>query len=738
LQQGAIFLDRPSLYSKRPVPISGKQLRPVRPLSAAGQKNPGIRMGENKNQNSRLTEPQAMEGGPSAVRQLQERLEHTEADLRLSRENQSVFIQKLKKARRDFLAIFDLVPAMIWYRDRQGQILRVNRCAADSIGMTAKELVGRNYYELFPEDAERSRQSDLQVIQTGSALCGQLRQFTSFDGTSTRWALVDRFPLRDREGRIEGVMVFAQDITEKKRAEDRLIRARKEIELRNEQLRAAAAKAQRLADSACKSNQAKSEMLASSSHDLRTPMNAIIGFADLLLETPLDEEQKQYVTTIRDSADGLLSLINDILDFARLEAGKLKIEIVPCFMREFIDQIRAMMETGARRKGLDFKIEIDPHLPPSFYTDPLRLKQCLINLLGNAVKFTDTGYVSLSVCQHQQAARSCIRFDVEDTGIGIAQDKQQEIFKVFSQAEAATARKYGGSGLGLTITRRLTDLLGGTIDIDSQPGRGSKFSITLPLLSSPQDFESQLTERNNTQRREDAVPLNGWRILLAETSVPSQLTMNLLLRRAGMNVRAVNSVNEMTQRLCSDSYDLILLDGGLDSEPAALVRKLRAEGHILPILVLLDNDDEWRQKLVQAGAGVLMRPVSRRVLYDTIAEQIQKAEYDERMKTLQSADGAVLDGERPEGADVQDTVKLLPVLVEELRQTLAESDRDQARQIVDVITTVSAGVDQPQWADTLSLLSQQLQLNEADFNRLQSIAGELDALCRDIFNCQDR
>jgi CheY-like chemotaxis protein len=258
------------------------------------------------------------------------------------------------------------------------------------------------------------------------------------------------------------------------------------------------------------------------------------------------------------------------------------------------------------------------------------------------------------------------------------------------------------------------------------------------LFRSPQDFESQLTERNNTQRREDAVPLNGWRILLAETSVPSQLTMNLLLRRAGMNVRAVNNVNEMTQRLCSDSYDLILLDGGLDSEPAALVRKLRAEGHILPILVLLDNDDEWRQKLVQAGAGVLMRPVSRRVLYDTIAEQIQKAEYDERMKTLQSADGAVLDGERPEGADVQDTVKLLPVLVEELRQTLAESDRDQARQIVDVITTVSAGVDQPQWADTLSLLSQQLQLNEADFNRLQSIAGELDALCRDIFNCQDR
>jgi len=532
-------------------------------------------------------------------------------------------------------------------------------------------------------------------------------------------------------------MVFAQDITEKKQAEDRLVRARKEIELRNEQLRAAAAKAQRLADSACKSNQAKSEMLASSSHDLRTPMNAIIGFADLLLETPLDEEQKQYVSTIRDSADGLLSLINDILDFARLEAGKLKIEIVPCFMREFIDQIRAMMETGARRKGLDFKIEIDPHLPPSFYTDPLRLKQCLINLLGNAVKFTDSGYVSLSVCQHQQGARSCIRFDVEDTGIGIPRDKQQEIFKVFSQAEAGTARKYGGSGLGLTITRRLTDLLGGTIDIDSQPGRGSKFSIMLPLLSSPHDFESQLTEPKTAQRREEAVPLSGWKILLAESSVPSQLTMNLLLRRAGMDVRAVNTLHEMTQRLSSDSYDLILLDGGLGSEPAALVRKLRAEGFAIPILVLLDNDADWRQDLVQAGAGVLMRPVSRRVLYDTIAEQIQKAEYDEQVKALQNADDAAFDGEPTDSEEAQDTAKLLPVLLEELHQTLAESDRDQAKRILDILMTVSAAIDRPQWADTLNVLSEQLQLHEADFNRLQSIAGELDALSRDIFNSLD-
>lgn len=688
-------------------------------------------MGENVSEQSDLAQdrdnPQH-----SSIQQLRQQLEHTEENLRFSQEQQTLFIKKLKKARRDFLAIFDSVPAMIWYRDRDGKILRANRCAADSIAMTVKELVGRNYYELFPDDVERSRGMDLQVMQTGCPICGQLRQFTTFDGKSIRWALVDRFPLRDRNGRIEGVMVFAQDITEKKEAQDRLIRAQKEIELKNEQLRAAVEKAEKLADSACKSNQAKSEILASSSHDLRTPMNAIIGFTDLLLETSLDNEQRQYVTTIRDSAGGLLALINDILDFARLEAGKLKIDIVPCFVGEFLGQIRAMMETSAQRKGLEFKIITDPRLPPSFYTDPLRLKQCLINLIGNAIKFTETGHVFLYVSGHQQSSGPCIRFDVEDTGIGIPQDKQEEIFKIFSQADVSTSRKYGGSGLGLTITQKLTDLLGGTISISSRPDCGSKFSVILPLLNQPVDFQRRLTVSPDNRRAETVLP-TGLKILLAQSGIPSQLTMNLLLRRNGMDVRAVSSVDELMQQLSRDSFDLLLLDAMLAPSVIDLIHVIRKQGGGAPILVLVNAENKNQQEIVQTGAGILPQPISRRSLYQAVAEQIKKGKEQIPLPPLDTKrqEQMTLVGETP---DPQEMVALLAKLLSELQEALSTSDHCQIRQVLAVVHSLAGTINQPRLADKAGLLMQQIQGNVAGAEEIQAAVNDIESLCRGIFN----
>jgi len=685
-------------------------------------------MGENNSDSDML---QSGQSDAQGVDQLRMDLRRTEEELRRSRETQSVFIKKLKKARRDFLAIFDSVPAMIWYRDREGRILRVNRCAADSIGATAKELIGRNYYELFSDQADRSRRLDLQVLQTGTPICGQLRRYTTFDGQSVRWALVDRIPMRGRDGRIEGVIIFAQDITEKKQAEEHLLRAKKEIELRNEQLRAAAQKAEQLAESACRSNQAKSEILASSSHDLRTPMNAIIGFTDLLMDTALDDEQKQYVSTIQDAAGGLLSLINDILDFARLEAGKLKIEIVPCYMGDFIGQIRAMMETGARRKGLDFRVEIDPELPRSFYTDPLRLKQCLVNLLGNAVKFTETGHVALRIRAHRQAQLACIRFDIEDTGIGIPADKQEEIFKTFSQADVCTTHRYGGSGLGLTITRRLTDLLGGTIQVSSQPGTGSVFTITLPLLDKPGDIVRVKT-CTGAQRSDDAL-LPCRKILLAEERVPSQLTMNLLLRRAGMEVEAVATCQAALDRLRSERFDLLLMDGSGAAEKADAVRAIRAAHASLPIIALIDNDGSNRQALLDAGAGeVLLRPVSRRTLYEAVAEQIQKATLDRKLNHL--AQDEPSERSLCDSPSCTDYAALLSSLLDQLRQTVDACDRNRAAETLDTIDSLGAELDCPEWDEKIGLLKQHLQANAQDRHLLQVMTDDLAHLCRDIFD----
>jgi PAS domain S-box-containing protein len=683
-------------------------------------------MGENRVDRNSLA---SQDSDSQPLRQLREELQRSEENLRLSRENQSVSIKKLKKARRDFLAIFDSVPAMIWYRDREGKILRVNRCAADSIGATAKELIGQNYYDLFPEQADRSRRLDQQVIQTGIGIFGQLRRFTTFDSHCVRWAMVDRIPLRDRDGRIEGVILFAQDITEKKQAEERLLVAQKEIELRNEQLRAAAAKAEKLAESACQSNRAKSEILASSSHDLRTPMNAILGFTDLLMETSLDDEQKQYVSTIQDAARGLLSLINDILDFAKLEAGKFKIDIVPCFLDEFVGQIRAMMETGARQKGLEFRVEIDSRLPRSFYTDPLRLKQCLVNLLGNAIKFTESGHVGLRVLAHQQAARPCIQFEIEDTGIGIPKDRQEEIFKSFAQADVTTAHKYGGSGLGLTLTRRLTDLLGGTLRVVSEPGCGSTFAITLPIL----DKQSGLADAETRVQRHDDAQLPAWKILLAEARVPSQLTMNLLLRRAGLDVQAVAGGRQAVEKLRTQAFDLLLLDGSMSAEAVEVIGAIRAEHSDLPVIVLVDNDASSREALLDAGADeVLLRPITRRVLYETIAEQIHKTDYHKKLVGLQADSGP--ESDLPGLGAPHEIATLLAALLADLRKTLAESDHGRAEETLRVLRDVSVDFDCPEWNGKLNQLTQQLQRNAQDADLLQSIADDLSGICGEIFN----
>jgi len=435
---------------------------------------------------------QSVERLEDRVRQLEAELNQSKTELQRCVNYSTLVVKKLKKSREEFITIFDSVPAMIWYRNPEGKILRANQCAADSVGLGQRELIGKDYYELFPDRAERSRLQDAEVIQTGRPIRQQLRKFKAFDG-NTNWAMVDRIPLRNKKhGTISGVMVFARNITEQKQAEDRLVRAKKEIELANRQLKESAERANESADRARRSNQTKSEILAASSHDLRTPMNAIIGFADLLLRTELDDEQVDYANTIQRSASSLLALINDILEFSKLEAGKMSIDITSCHLPTLIEDIHNMIEPGAHSKGLEFNVQADTRLPETVFTDPLRLKQCLVNLIGNAVKFTDAGHVALYASLEEQAGQQYMRFDVEDTGIGISEQRQEAIFKSYSQEEVSTARKYGGTGLGLTITKQLTELLGGHVSLASTQGEGSTFSITLPLLTHIEDAEQRV------------------------------------------------------------------------------------------------------------------------------------------------------------------------------------------------------------------------------------------------------
>ncbi len=677
--------------------------------------------------------------------------EYPQGDLGDSPDKQMQVIQLLKKSRREFLMVFDSVPAMIWYRDPEGKILRVNQCAADSVNRSISELVGKNYYDLFPDGAERSRQQDLQVIQSGQPLRGQLRRFKAFDG-KTHWAMVDRIPLRDKKaGKIAGVMVFAQDISDQKNAEDHLVRAKKEIEIRNTQLKAAAEKARQLADQADRSNRAKSEVLASSSHDLRTPMNAIIGFSELLIETELDDEQAEYIKTINQSAVGLLSLINDILDYTKLEAGKLNVQIASCNIKEFLDEIQAMMASGARQKGLDFKVQIDTSLPDEFFTDPVRLKQCMINLIGNAVKFTHQGHVGIHVKRHLKGSQSCICFDVEDTGIGIAADKQAEIFQPYSQAEETTEQAYGGTGLGLAITRKLAGLLGGHLSVASESGKGSVFSVVLPLFTEAQRSASPFARADKPRRIDDAERSAQGCILLAENNVPSQLTMNLLLRRVGMDVEVAAGADDLFDKAANTDVDMILLDLEFDcGQGMEIIRRLRNNKIDVPVIVIADCDLAMMEEALAAGCNkYLTKPVFRRELYEAVEEMKAQVAFEARFEDndtsleaaeLSNGENELFAEEMSEALagifDPQELTQLLPELLDELRKAMADAAGQQAQQVIDVLCKVAAGTN-AEIIDKVNELAAHYHEKPDLTEQADRLINQLETLCDQIPACDD-
>jgi CheY-like chemotaxis protein len=381
-------------------------------------------------------------------------------------------------------------------------------------------------------------------------------------------------------------------------------------------------------------NKAKSQFLATMSHEIRTPMNSILGFSELLAEEPLSDSQKEYVQLIRNSSNTLLTLINDILDFSKIEAGKLSVEKTETPLHALMEEMESMFRPPATAKGLELAVLQCQELPRTIQTDPVRIRQCLINLINNAIKFTQKGHIYINVSSKQQQDTTLIQFDIEDTGVGIPLDKQGKIFELFTQADNTTSQKFGGTGLGLTISRKLAEMLGGELTVISQPGVGSVFTMTIDAGSVGQEkpwnkYEQAEEVQKEPQPKQSPVSSGETKkILLAEDNPVNQQLMQVLLKKMGYGVTLVDNGKLAVEAMEKGSYDIILMDiqmpemNGLEA-----TRAIRQKGFKTPIVAITANALKGdREQCLEAGCDdYLPKPVDKYDLEDMIHKYIQPA-----------------------------------------------------------------------------------------------------------------
>jgi len=392
---------------------------------------------------------------------------------------------------------------------------------------------------------------------------------------------------------------------------------------------------------------AKSQFLANMSHEIRTPMNAILGFGELLADETLTDQQRDYVDTIHDSGKHLLDLINDILDFSKIEAKQFEMEMVECSLGRILNFIESTMRFMAEEKSLDFKIVEGDNLPERIRTDPTRLRQCLINLINNALKFTEKGHVYLNVSleYRDDDNQPYIRFDIEDTGIGIPEDKQKQIFGAFVQADGSTNRKYGGTGLGLAITKQLAELLGGELTFTSEVGRGSVFSIAIPAgldVTKQSSLDIHATHIDPHRVKAEQSGFFG-HILVAEDVPTNQMLIKSLLERMGLQVTIVEDGKQVLQKVLTQQFDLILMDIQMPImngyEATQELRKQEIKTPIVALTASVMKGDE--EKCIEAGCDdYLPKPIDRRELLEKLIKYLP-SKTDALSKTVDLAKSKV-------------------------------------------------------------------------------------------------
>ena len=533
----------------------------------------------------------------------------------------------------DRFRVLDHMPAGVCVIDKDYIVRFWNNCMGDWTGIHKDYIIGDDLGNNFPSFNESGYRSRIESVFNGGPpiiLSARLHKdiFPSHLPNAELRILnttVTAVPASGGNG--YDALFVAEDITERKRSEEASIRAKKEVEEANRKLEQALDHANILTRKAKVANNAKSEFLANMSHEIRTPMNGIVGMLTLALNKEREEKIREYLTIAKTCADNLLNLINDILDISKVEAGKLAIEIIDCNVDEILSAINSSLRPSALEKGIGIDIVLMTDVPEQIKTDPTRLNQCLVNLLGNAIKFTETGGVTVELSLEEMGDKPFVRFDVVDTGIGIPVDQQKSIFDKFIQADSSTTRKHGGTGLGLAITKQLTELLGGDLTLTSEPGKGSTFSMIIPAnidtASATMISNDKWCKKEKKVEPSDEVNNAAGKILVVEDDFANQQVILGMLEETNLQAEIANNGIEAVNKVTSGSYDLIFMDIQMPNMNGYDATKIiREKGYTLPIIALtayaMKGDEE---KCLNAGCDAyLPKPVDAEKLFETLGK----------------------------------------------------------------------------------------------------------------------
>jgi PAS domain S-box-containing protein len=535
--------------------------------------------------------------------------------------------EALREREEIFRSISSAAQDAVIMIDPEGRVTVWNEAAEHMFGYSRVEAVGAPVHDLLvPERYEPQPAIGLaQFSHTGDGpLVGSTQQIAArrSDGTEIPVELsVSAVRLR---GGWHAVAII-RDITERLKVEEALWNAKEEAEAANLELQRSVERANRLAEEAAVANAAKSEFLANMSHEIRTPMNGIIGMSGLLLDTELTPEQREYGETVRNCADSLLTIINDILDFSKIEAGRLDLEAIDFDLVVMLEETTDVLAVRAHEKGLELTCLVDPAVPRHVRGDPGRLRQVLMNLVGNAVKFTASGEVGIGVEVEEDGADGMtLRFRVTDTGIGIAAGKLPLLFQPFTQVDSSTTRRFGGTGLGLSISRQLAELMGGRIGVESEEGRGSTFWFTCRV--------------ERSLRAAPAVPtgdIEGLRVLAVDDNATNRQVLRGMLAGWGCRGEVVDGGAAALGRLREaagegDPFRVAILDMGLKDVPGDEVgRQVRSDPALGATILVMMTSSGRRGEVNRLGeigfSGYLTKPVKGTHLYDTLRMLVQRA-----------------------------------------------------------------------------------------------------------------